>query len=269
MKITVLGSGDAFGSGGRLQTSFHVAPGALRHEAPGALRHDTPDDADDAFLIDCGVTALMGLERSGLDSDRVATIFITHLHGDHFGGLVWWLIHAQHVARRTRPLTIAGPPGIEARFRAAADALYPGAWGFQRQFTIAFVELLARSTRTVGGMEVTAFDVKHPSGAPSYALRFECGAGAARRSIAFSGDTEWVESLRDAARGTDLFITECYGWDTPARYHLSWSEIERELPSLEARRVLLTHMGPVMLAHRHEISHPRVAIAEDGMVLDV
>ena len=85
MKLTVLGCGDAFGSGGRLQTCYHVETAATR------------------FLIDCGATALIGFNRFGLDPNAVETIFISHLHGDHFAGLVWWLIHAQHVAKRTRP----------------------------------------------------------------------------------------------------------------------------------------------------------------------
>lgn len=253
MRLTVLGSGDAFGSGGRLQTSFHVAP----------------DGRDDAFLIDCGVTSVMGLERAGLDPDRITTIFVTHLHGDHFGGLVWWLLHAQHIKRRTRPLTVAGPPGIEARFRTATEALFPGALASARRFVMNFIELAAGTEQIVDGVAVEPFTVSHPSGAPSYALRFRCGSGAASRTIAFSGDTEWLDTLRDVARDADLYITECYGYSTRTRYHMSWREIERELPSLQARRILVTHMGNEMLAHRSEIAHALVTVAEDGLVIEL
>ena len=93
MKLTVVGCGDAFGSGGRLQTSYLVETAATR------------------FLIDCGATALIGLNKLGIDPNSIPTIFISHLHGDHYAGLVWWLIHAQHVAKRTVPLTVAGPVG--------------------------------------------------------------------------------------------------------------------------------------------------------------
>ena len=252
MRLTVLGSGDAFGSGGRLQTSFHVSPAG-----------------GDAFLIDCGVTALIGLDRAGLDANAVATIFVTHLHGDHFGGLVWWLLHAQHVAERTAPLVVAGPPGIEARFRAATEALYPGALAASPRFAMAFVEIEAGRRCEVGGVTVDAYTVSHPSGAPSYALRLTAGAGAGARTIAYSGDTEWVEALVEAARGADLFITECYGFDKPVHNHLSWSVIARELPRLESRRILLTHMGGAMLENRGVITGERLTVAEDGQVIDL
>lgn len=247
MKLTVIGSSDAFGSGGRLQTCFHVA------------------HASGQFLIDCGATSLIGLARQGIDPNNISTIFISHLHGDHFAGLVWWLIHAVHVAKRTSPLTITGPVGIEARFRAAAEALFPGSTANPPPFDMQFVEYQERKTLEIGGVRVTPFEVSHPSGAPPYALRFEVDG----KVLAFSGDTEWVESLLEASRGSDLFICECSAFEADARYHLNWRTLERNLDRLGAKRLLLSHMGPETLANRHQIRAPRVELADDGLELDL
>lgn len=247
MQLSVIGCSDAFGSGGRLQTCFHVA-------------HDMG-----AFLIDCGATSLIGLNREGIDPNSIDTIFISHLHGDHFAGLVWWLIHAIYVGKRTAPLVITGPLGIEERFTAAAEALFPGATTSPRPFALTFRTYLAREPLTVGGVTVTPFEVSHPSGATPYALRLAVDG----KVLAFSGDTEWVESLVEAADQADLFISECYAYETPARWHLNWRVLEKELPRISARIVLLTHMGPEMLANQHNIAHPRVAIAADGMKLTI
>jgi len=116
MKLTVVGCGDAFGSGGRLQTCYHVETSQTR------------------FIIDCGATTLIGFNKLGIDPNTVETIFISHLHGDHFAGLVWWLVHAQHVAKRTSPLTVVGPEGVQARFETAAEVLFPGSTGIQRRY---------------------------------------------------------------------------------------------------------------------------------------
>lgn len=247
MKITVVGCGDAFGSGGRLQTCYHVETGSRR------------------FLIDCGATAIIGLNRLGLDPNAIDTIFISHLHGDHFAGLVWWMLHAQHVARRTGPLTVIGPEGIEARFVAAAEALFPLSTQMDRRFALTFAEFREQQPADVGGIKVVPFEVSHPSGAPPYALRFEIDG----RTLAFSGDSEWVECLVDAGRQADLLIIECYGFDTDARYHMSWRTIEANLPRIGARRVLLTHMNDSMLKNRHQVAAPGVQCAEDGMVLEI
>jgi ribonuclease BN (tRNA processing enzyme) len=37
-------------------------------------------------LLDCGATALSALKRLGLDPGEIAAVFVSHLHGDHFGG---------------------------------------------------------------------------------------------------------------------------------------------------------------------------------------
>jgi len=247
MQLTIIGSGDAFGSGGKLQTCFHV-------------RHATGE-----LLIDCGATTLTGLLRHNIDTNGISTIFVTHLHGDHFGGLVWILIHALHVAGRTSPLTVVGPEGIEARFNTAAEALFPGATASPRRFDLIFRTHRDGEAMTVGGVTVTPFLVSHPSGAPPYALRFEIDG----KVLSFSGDTEWVENLVTAARGADLFISECFAFDAAARYHLNWRTIESHLERLDARAVLLTHLGPEALANRDAIRHPKVRIAEDGLQLDL
>jgi len=98
-----------------------------------------------------------------------------------------------------------------------------------------------------------------------YALRVE-GAG---RTIAYSGDTEWTDTLLNVAAGADLFICECFAFEREARYHLNWRTIEANLPKLGAKRVLLTHLGPEALANRNGIRHPQVSLAEDGLQLEL
>src|SRR5262245_37954969 len=247
MRLTVVGCGDAFGSGGRLQSSYLV------------------DAAGTRFLIDCGASTLIGFNRLQLDPNSVPTIFISHLHGDHYAGLVWWLVHAKHVAKRTVPLTIVGPAGIEARLKAAAEALFPGSLTVALRDELAFHELAREEGLAVGPVAVTPYEVSHPSGAPSYALRFE----AQGKVLSFTGDSEWVESLVPAGRGADLYIMECYQFEAEPRYHMSWSTIRPHLDRIGARRVLLTHMAEGMLARRGHVADPRVVFAEDGLVLEI
>jgi len=248
MKLTVVGCGDAFGSGGRLQTCYHL------------------DTGDEQILIDCGTTSIIGLNRLGLDTTRIGTIVISHLHGDHFGGLVWWLLHGQHVAKRTVPLVVAGPPTIEARFKAAAEALFPGSTKVPCRFDLTFREMHANGPATdLAGARITAYEGNHPSGAPSHALRFDFGA----KVVAFTGDTEWVEPIVDCGRSADLYIMECFAFDGPIRYHMTWEVISANLDRIGARRVMLTHMNSSMLSARERVSATGIVFAEDGLVLDV
>jgi len=64
------------------------------------------------FLIDCGEGTQMQLRKSKIKFSRVKHIFISHLHGDHFYGLIG-LISTFRLLGRTAPLTVFGPKGIK------------------------------------------------------------------------------------------------------------------------------------------------------------
>ncbi len=176
MRVRFLGSGDALGSGGRFQTCIHV-------QAAGAQ-----------VLLDCGASSLVAMRRFGVDPQAIDAVVLSHLHGDHFGGVPFLILDAQF-KRRTRPLTVAGPPGVEARVRATMEVLFPGSTAVERRFVTRFVELADRLPQGLGPFTVTPFPVVHASGAPSFALRLACDG----KVIAYSGDTEWTEVLLDAA----------------------------------------------------------------------
>src|SRR3990170_6876332 len=145
MRVTIIGCGDAFGAGGQLQTSFQVRGGSS------------------TFLIDCGVTTLIGMRRLGLQPNDIETVFVTHLHGDHFGGLPWLLVDAIYVSLRKRPLIVTGPRGIEARFITAAEALYPNITTAKRDFDLTFIEYQEQKPLAAGGGPATPLPGEEPS----------------------------------------------------------------------------------------------------------
>src|SRR5262252_480018 len=89
MELTFVGCGDAIGSGGRFNTCFHV------------------QSAGSAFPVDCGSSALISMKRLAIDPSAIDSIFITHFHADHFGGLPFLVLDAQFSKRR-RPAQRAG-----------------------------------------------------------------------------------------------------------------------------------------------------------------
>lgn len=187
---------------------------------------------------------MTALKAGGVDLETIDAIVITHLHGDHFGGLPFLLLDAQYICRRTRPLHFIGPPGLEARLTAAMEALYPGATGKGRDYELTFRELVpGQPARLDAGLEILALEVVHPSGAPSLGLRLSCDG----RTVAFTGDTEWTDAILQLAEGADLLVAECYTYDRPVPYHLSHEIWRAKKDAVAAKRMVLTHLGPEML----------------------
>jgi ribonuclease BN (tRNA processing enzyme) len=244
MQLRFVGCGDALGSGGRFNTCFHVTGGRVN------------------FLIDCGASSLPALKRLGIARDEIDLILITHFHGDHFGGLPFLLLDAQFT-RRTGPLVIAGPQGIESKLPALMEALFEHSSKTKQRFDLSVVALEPEQSRTFGEVTVTPYPVVHgESGGPFLAYRIE----AEGRIITYSADTEWTDRLIPAARGADLFIAEAYYYDRIVKNHLSLKALEAHLPEINAKRLVLTHMSDDMLARLDEL--PCTA-AHDGMVVEL
>jgi ribonuclease BN (tRNA processing enzyme) len=242
VSIRFLGTGDNFGSGGRFQSCIHVDTGESR------------------FLIDCGASSLIAMKRAGIGSAALDTILISHLHGDHFGGIPFFILDAQLISRRETPLVIAGPPGLRQRIHDAMEVFYPGSFGIERKFSIDYMEMTEGETMHVKDLSILPVQVIHGSGAPPYALRIEC----AGKVIAYSGDTEWTDALRTVTDGADLFICESYFFEKQVKNHLNYRTLMAHKADLGCKRLIITHFGEDLLNHRDEIE---LDMAEDGMEL--
>jgi ribonuclease BN (tRNA processing enzyme) len=246
MRLTIVGSGDAFGSGGRSNTCFWL------------------ETNKGVVVVDFGASALPAVKRLKLDPNAIDAIVLSHLHGDHFGGLPFLLLDAQFLSRRGKPLLIAGPLGTRARLDAAMEVFFPKSTGSKWKFEWRVQEVAVGIDTGILGHTLVTAEVVHQSGAPSTALRLSDGCTI----FAYSGDTEWTDAVLPIARGADLFICECYNYSGKLTGHTSWETLKERLPGLAARQVMVTHMNPTVLARTDELRKAGVLVAEDGRTIE-
>jgi ribonuclease BN (tRNA processing enzyme) len=243
MKLQFAGCGDAFGSGDRFNTCIHVEDGARR------------------FLLDCGASSLIAMRKAGIDRGAIDAILLTHFHADHFGGIPFFILDQHFIVKRTRPLLIAGPPGLHDWYARAMALAFPGERALPFDLELREVEI--GTAQTIAGMTVTPFHVRHDDRAgPCLTYRIQSRG----KTLCFSGDTEWTDTLIDAARGADLFICECYMYETPRKSHMTLSVLRQHLPAIGAKRVILTHLSDDMLAHLADVEFE---CAVDGLVVEL
>ena len=242
VRVQFIGSGDAFGSGGRFQT-------CILFRGNGAQ----------PLLIDCGASSLIAMKRAAVEPSTISTVVISHLHGDHFAGVPFLILDGQF-NRRTQPLVVAGPAGTRERVEAAMEVLFPGSTKIRRRFPVNFVELTNGKAADIGAAMVTGFEVEHFSGAPSLAVRVEYDG----KIISYSGDTQWTDALVEVADGADLFVAEAYFFDKQIKFHLDYRTLEAHRAELRCQRLVLTHLAEDMLRHLTEVD---AECADDGTVI--
>jgi ribonuclease BN (tRNA processing enzyme) len=245
MRVQFVGSGDAFGSGGRLQACISV-------------QHS---DAGPRMLLDCGATSLVGLKRLGIDPAEIGTVFVSHLHVDHFGGVPHMILDGQF-RRRTAPLHVLGPTGTAHRLTEALEMMFPGSSMVTRRFDVLVTELAGHGQSvTLGDVEVRAWEVDHGMlGGPFLGLRLQL-AGS---NVAYTGDTAWTEAIPTLADQADVLIAESYYWDKSIPYHLRHIDLIEHRDVLTCNRIVITHMSEDMLAHAEDAAFE---LAHDGLII--
>jgi len=244
LQLRFLGTGTAFGHGGRLQACILVQTSVCR------------------FLIDFGASGMISLYRFEVDPNSIDMILITHLHGDHFGGLPLFILDAQLNSKRIDPLVIAGPAGTRARLFSAMEVMFPGSSKTKQIFDIEVIELEPENHWDFKGVTVTPYQVHHPSGDPALALRIECDG----KTLTYTGDAEWTEALGHAGKAVDLLISEAYFYEKSIKYHLNYQTVMAHIEELNPRRLIITHMSQDMLDRLETLD---VESAFDGMVVEI
>lgn len=243
-RLHVLGCGDAFSSGGQNHTSFLLQT------------HKTN------ILIDCGASTPMALKRAGFSFDDIDYIVISHFHGDHYGGLPYLILEGAKALNRKKPLTIASPPGLKERLQKLLHLLYPGSEDALDAFPINYVAYESGREHEEEDFVLKAFEVEHAKATLPHGLRLEFNG----KVLAYSGDTSWHENLRHLAHKADLFICECNFFDEDAPSHLNYKTLQQKISLLEAKQIVLTHLGSNMLGKKKQLE---MEALQDGQVINI
>ncbi len=245
MQIRFVGCGDAFGSGGRFNTCFHLTGAATN------------------LLVDCGASSLIALKRQQIERNDIRAILITHFHADHFGGIPFFMLDAQFFSKRRDPLLIAGPEGLSDWYVRAMETAFVGSSSVRPKFDLSLVELADGETAAIAGAAVTPYRVNHGNpGGPFFGYRIV----AEGRTFAYTGDTEWTDTLIPLGVDADLLVAEAYFRDKQVPLHLDLASLEHRLPEIRPKRLILTHMSESMLRDAPALAYEA---AEDGLVVDI
>lgn len=247
LEVTFLGTGDAFASRGRFQAGYIIEGAGCR------------------ILLEAGPTILCMMKRQELNPADLDLILISHLHGDHFGGLPFLMLEYLWESRLRKPLTVAGPRHLEERTWRLFRTMFPFSSGDMERLRrqLKFVVIEPGSDLRLGKARVKAIRTPHMKRDRSLALRIALDG----KTVAFTGDSGWTDELVPFAAGADLFICECtYFESSQLNFHINYPLLAEKRGLFDVGRMMLTHMGREVLDRIGEVE---MELASDGMKVHV
>lgn len=224
------------------------------------------------MLLDCGENTQTQIRVYHQKMQALSTIFLTHLHGDHFFGLPG-LISSMHLCGRTEPVDIFAPHGI-------ANAL----------------QTLIEVSGSHIGFEIRYHELEHAEGCPCIFENLRCrvyamplthsvptygylieekprGANPSRR-YAYCTDTAYTESILPYIERVNLLCLEstfdtAFASVAEEKLHCTAAQAATLALKANAKQLLLTHISarfkePEHLLAEAQAIFPNTLIATDG-----
>ncbi|NDF98785.1 MAG: MBL fold metallo-hydrolase [Chitinophagia bacterium] len=201
------------------------------------------------FLVDCGEGTQLQLMRYNVKYSRISHIFISHLHGDHYFGLIG-LINSFGLLNRQQDLFVFGPPPLkkilELQLQVASTRL---------PFSLHIKEISGPGMLLeTDEIEVSCFATDHRITCYGFSFcektvsRKRLAAYGKPRRYAYCADTRYTESLLPHITQYDLIYHEATYLDdqrekAELRYHSTAKQAAQLAQKAQVKRLLLGHFS--------------------------
>jgi len=221
---------------------------------------------DKDILMDLGDGALRNINAHGVDLNAVKRVLISHLHSDHFIGIVHVLFSMMNVFNRTESLEIIGPQGIARATRGLMELCeLPVADDNKRGYELIFREL--GEAEAFGGIRTTRGD--HPSEAHAYRIERD------NRVLAYNGESTFTDAVLALVQGADLLVATVVALE-PHSFHIAPEDLGRAATEAGVKAIAAVHWPTEYEGRRDEFRDliqkhydGKVIVPDDFITLEV
>ncbi len=255
MKFTILGSGTSVPHPRRSSSAYWI------------------ETENGSILLDCSASAIHRMAQEHLDWANLDSIWISHFHLDHVGGLAPFLFgtkHAPDTQKRKKPLKIFGAKGLQKLIKSFDEA---GEYNlFKQPFPVEITEVEPlEKFEILPETEAVSLDTPHTDESRAIHIRTRTG-----KTLVYTADTGFTKTLGAFARNVDLLVMECsFFQNKPVEKHLELAEAMHLVRYAKPKKAILSHFYPEWdtIDFEREVmqfSPPcKVIEAKDGLKLEL
>lgn len=221
---------------------------------------------NDELLIDLGNGNVKTIKQYGNDISKINTVFITHLHGDHYADIPFLIADReilQYTGRLDTDLIIYGPEALEEKTRCVCEAFF-GKYEKKKKLTrTSFKKVEEGKTEKINGYEITPYLVDHYDVKPAYGYVVKKDG----KSVGFSGDSLYCEAIDEIIKNSDISVLDMSS-QKPTPSHMNMEDIIKLCNKYPEKKMIATHMHAEIRKPANDLKIPNLIIPNDGYVLE-
>ena len=212
---------------------------------------------NDELIVDMPNGTLKQLLKNNHKPEKIKTVLITHMHGDHTADMPFFLKYIYGFMKCNSEITIIGPKGIESKLIELFSTYnFEDREEIQNTMNIKFVELENEEVEIqIENYKISAIQVSHGEEKPAYGYNIN-------NIISCTGDTKICESVEKLTRNAKVTIadTSLLKGDNS---HMGIDNIEY-LTNKYNKQIIATHLRDKTREQLNKEKNKNILVVEDG-----
>ena len=216
---------------------------------------------DKKILIDCGNGTIKTLLEQNVDINKIDTLLITHIHGDHVLDILF-LIMQRKYNKSENELKIYCPIGTENAIKKIIELTFSDfndQEGLLTRTNVKFIEFERLNNKEITqGYYADTYKIDHIEPIKSFGFVIKNN----NKSIGISGDATYSENLDKVIENSDISVLDMTFIETTSK-HMGYNDIKR-LAEKYNKKIIATHMSEKARNYALQEEHSNIIIPNDG-----
>ena len=232
----------------------------------GAVQMSASTLIDNKILIDLPNGIVKRLKQTDHNILDIETCLITHLHGDHFLDIPFFMLE-KYFQKATNMTKIICPKGTMDKTKALFDLTFPEEWNKVSKLScVEFIEFEEMNEEKITDeLYVTAKLVEHGDLKPAYGYIVNIQG----KSVGFSGDSRLCNSIFDIVERSEISILDMSVTDKKTDAHMGLYDIKEICEKYKDKTIVATHMHDYTRESVKEEKIDNLIIPDDGQIIKI
>lgn len=232
----------------------------------GAVQMSASTLIDNKILVDLPNGIVKRLKQTGHNILDIETCLITHLHGDHFFDIPFFMFE-KYFKKATNMTKIICPKGTMNKIKALFDLGFPEEWNKVSELAcVEFIEFEEMNEEKITDeLYVTSKLVEHGDLKPAYGYIVSIQG----KNVGFSGDSRLCNNIFDIVEKSEISILDMSVTDKKTDAHMSLYDIKEICEKYKDKTIVTTHMHDYTKERAKEEKIDNLIVPEDGQIIKI